>query len=157
MPVRLTCYQGWLYVDLLTGLAYRRVGDGYRQTGTTDAHGYVVCNHLKKLYKVHRVVAELGGLDITNDIDHINGNRADNRLANLRPASRGQNNANSHKARPKLYSSVKGVSYDKARGKWVGHCTIDKATRQHRFDTENQAADWVAQQRKALHGEYAKA
>lgn len=100
MPVRLVCYQGWLYVNLLTGLAYRQVGDGYRQTGTTDAHGYVVCNRLKKLHKVHRVVAELGGLDVTQDIDHINGNRTDNRLANLRPASRGQNNANSHKARP---------------------------------------------------------
>ena len=157
MPIRLTCYQGWLYVDLETGTAYRLGKDGYRRTGTVDAHGYVVVNRLKRLYKVHRVVAELGGLDTTQDIDHINGNRADNRLANLRPASRGQNNANSHKERDKLYSSVKGVSYDKARGKWVGHCTIDKATRQRRFDTESQAADWVAQQRKALHGEYAKA
>ena len=39
MPIRLTCYQGWLYVDLLTGLAYRLGKDGYRLTGTIDAHG----------------------------------------------------------------------------------------------------------------------
>ena len=157
MPIRLTCYRGWLYVDLLTGLAYRLGKDGYRLTGTIDAHGYVVCNRLKKLYKVHRVVAKLGGLDVSGDVDHINGIRTDNRLANLRPATRGQNNANSHKARPKLYSAVKGVSYDKARAKWVGHCTINNRTRQRRFNTEAEAVAWVTEQRKALHGEYAKA
>ena len=50
-----------------------------------------------------------------------------------------------------------GVSYDKARAKWVGHVTIHGDTHQRRFATEQEAADWVACKRKELHGEYAKA
>lgn len=35
--------------------------------------------------------------------------------------------------------------------------TINDRTRQRRFDTEAEAEAWVTEQRKALHGEYAKA
>ena len=157
MLERLVLYQDWLHVDTEAGVAYRKVSGEYRRTGTVDAHGYVVCNRLRKLYKVHRVVAELVGMDVSNDIDHINGVRTDNRACNLRPALRGYNNANSHKGRDKLYSTTKGVSYDKARAKWMGHVTIHGDTHQRRFSTEQEAVDWVVCKRKELHGDYAKA
>ena len=107
-----------------------------------------------------KLLSELGAADAgltPDDIDHINGDRTDNRACNLRSALRGYNNANSHKGRAKLYSHTKGVSYDKARAKWVGHVTIHGDTHQRRFATEQEAADWVASKRKELHGEYAKA
>ena len=42
---------------------------------------------------------------------------------------------------------------------WLGegHVTIHGDTHQRRFDTDQEAADWVVCKRKELHGEYAKA
>ena len=57
----------------------------------------------------------------------------------------------------KVGNDTKGVSYDKARSKWVGHVTIHGDTHQRRFATEQEAADWVVYKRQELHGEYAKA
>ena len=50
-------------------------------------------------------------------VDHINGNGLDNRRCNLRIATHAQNQWNV--GRPKTNTSgIKGVRYDKARGKW---------------------------------------
>lgn len=51
-------------------------------------------------------------------IDHISGDRLDNRRANLRECSRSQNSANSA-ARSNSKSGFKGVSWLTARGCWV--------------------------------------
>jgi hypothetical protein len=52
-----------------------------------------------------------------DDIDHINGNRDDNRFSNLRLASRTQNNANSQVRRDNT-SGVKGVYWNRAGRCW---------------------------------------
>lgn len=60
-----------------------------------------------------------------DDIDHINGNRDDNRISNLRLASRSQNNVNS--VVPKNNTSGhKGAYYDKRRGHWVAEIWVYK-------------------------------
>lgn len=60
--------------------------------------GYKILKIGKKNYKLHRVIAYLFlGLDIENknkQIDHINGNRSDNRLENLRIVNNQQNQFN---------------------------------------------------------------
>lgn len=53
-------------------------------------------------------------------IDHINQNRSDNRIANLRLASHSENLRNC-KVRRDNTSGTKGVSFDATRGKWAVH------------------------------------
>src|SRR5574337_793160 len=59
----------------------------YRRTGATDAKGYKTSSHNWKFVKEHRRIMEaaLGRpLLPTEDVHHINGNKSDNRLSNLR-------------------------------------------------------------------------
>ena len=65
------------------------------------------------------VMEELIGRPLTKDelVDHINGDKLDNRRSNLRIATRSQNNANKGK-RKGTSSKFKGVSWDKKRNKW---------------------------------------
>jgi hypothetical protein len=70
--------------------------------------------------KLHRVAWFLYyGFWPSNHIDHINRNKIDNRLSNLREATNRQNSLNSSPHKDNLYSTFKGVSYDKRYKKWV--------------------------------------
>ena len=57
-------------------------------------------------------------------VDHINGNRLDNRKSNLRICSNQENNFNTIK-RSVNTSGYKGVWYDKTRDKWVSEIKVN--------------------------------
>lgn len=88
--------------------------------------------------------------------DHINGNTLDCRRANLRVASASQNQHNARK-RSDNSSGVKGVSFDKASGRWHAYIKLGgKQKNLGRFCSKDEA---VAARRKAaesLHGSYAR-
>ena len=68
-------------------------------------------------------------------VDHINGNRLDNRRCNLRLATDGQNMGNSKIPRHNT-SGFKGVSWDKRREQWEAYISKkDKKIHLGRFDT----------------------
>lgn len=73
----------------------------------------------KPLVYMHRLIV---GTTAKLETDHRNGDGLDNRRVNLRPATASQNRANMWKPRRpdgRPTSSIyKGVSWDKARGKW---------------------------------------
>ena len=71
-----------------------------------------------KIYLAHRVIWMLHhGSWPKNDIDHINGIRDDNRIENLREATRQENSLN--RSLSKLNKSgVKGVYFMNSRNKW---------------------------------------
>lgn len=74
------------------------------------ADGYLTVTFHKKRYKAHRICWLLASGDWPDgDIDHINGDRTDNRLDNLRVCSR-QNNLRNMKKQPNKSSVYKGVS-----------------------------------------------
>lgn len=77
--------------------------------GTYDKKGYRVVTYQGKKYKVHRLVAEvyLPNPDGKSCIDHINTNRSDNRVENLRWVTQKENN-NNPMSRKNLSESLKG-------------------------------------------------
>lgn len=85
---------------------------------TKDDKGYFVGRIFKLPFKAHRVIWALyHGEWPQNEIDHINRNKADNRISNLRDVTSSQNNQNkSLKSSNK--TGVSGVYWDEARSKW---------------------------------------
>lgn len=80
--------------------------------------GYVVTMLNNKPYRLHRLVwLFIHGEEPSDDIDHINGNRSDNRIENLRCAGLTENNRNlSRSTRNK--SGFIGVCFCKKRKLW---------------------------------------
>lgn len=104
----------------------------------------------KTMLRMHRIVLGLQPRDGTI-VDHINGNRLDNRLENLRVVSASGNGANrsilSHRNGSSRY---RGVSWDPERQAWVAYAKVNY--RKHhlgRFATEEEAAAAVAAFRTA--------
>lgn len=85
-----------------------------------------------------------------------NGDKLDNRKANLRSCTKAQNSHNSKSHRDNKYSSAKGVSFDKKRGKWTADImSCGKRFRLGRFSTESEAAEAYRRSAILLHKEFA--
>jgi hypothetical protein len=75
----------------------------------------------KRIYVwMHRVIA---GTPDGMDTDHINGNKLDNRRANLRVCTRSQNMHNSATGIKNNTSKYKGVTYN--GGKWIASICVN--------------------------------
>lgn len=75
-------------------------------------------------------------------VDHINGNRVDNSMENLRWVTAAENNMGFRKSSSRGGTIYRGVSWDKERNKWKTRITIDR--KEHhigRFDCEHKAAE----------------
>lgn len=93
--------------------------------GTPHNCGYWHINVAGQLYLAHRLAwFYVTGKWPTNQIDHINGDRRDNRFENLRLANGSQNNANA-RLRKDSSSGFKGVSFHKQRRMWRSTICID--------------------------------
>jgi hypothetical protein len=80
--------------------------------------GYVRVKILDKFYLAHRLIWALHtGKDFSEDIDHINGNRKDNKISNLRAVNRAENTRNRCLSKSNT-SGVMGVYFDKREKKW---------------------------------------
>ena len=100
-----------------------KVGD---VAGTVDYQGYVRISISGRRYRAHRLVwLYVYGIMPDTEIDHINGIKNDNRLSNLRLATRAQNETNKGKQRNNK-SGYKGVSWDKENNKWTALITINR-------------------------------
>ena len=90
---------------------------------SVDRHGYHQSNLGGKVLRAHRVAWALHtGTWPAADVDHINHNRTDNRITNLREASRGENRKNASKPCNNT-SGVCGVSWDIVYSKWQAYVT----------------------------------
>ena len=122
-----------------------------KDAGWPDRNGYLYMMVDGKNYAYHRLVwLHVHGKFPTHEIDHINGNRADNRIGNLRDVTRTQNMQNEVKVRKNSSSGFMGASFRKDRGTWVATIRVEgKAIRLGVFATPQEAeAAYVAAKRK---------
>ena len=94
---------------------------------TTNSHGYFVVEVDKVLYYAHRIAwMYIYGEFPYLDIDHINGDKVDNRIVNLREAC-DRTNGRNKKQQSNNKTGVTGVSYEKKSNTWrVNISTNDK-------------------------------
>lgn len=104
---------------------------------TLSKNGYAVrdAKRYTNYLMHHEIVGKRRGLDV----DHINRDKLDNRVKNLRHVTRSINNLNSAKPRGTMYSEYRGITFDKTRGKWKAELTIEKKTRVGYRSTEEEA------------------
>lgn len=167
----LTEEQRRLFADLTycpeTGL-FRWAVNGRGQTkragniaGSAHSGGYVRIKHGGRTYFAHRLAWLFhSGHWPACEIDHINGDRKDNRIANLREASVAQNRRNT-KGVPsrRKHSAFKGVTKDSRdkNPKWVAQIYANGKVRVlGRFLSEDEAAKAYQSAAKELHGEFAR-
>jgi len=112
------------HYDETTGTFTRRVRTSNRinvgdVAGNLMATGYVRFCVNGRAYTAHRLAwLYVHGRWPDGEIDHINGQRDDNRIANLREVSRGQNMQNLRSARLCNKAGLLGVSWDERNKKW---------------------------------------
>lgn len=93
--------------------------------GTPTAKGYIEISVKGKRYLAHRLAWLLSkGKWPSAQIDHIDGDKKNNRLSNLRLATNSQNHAN-RGAQKNSTSGIKGVYFWKTRGVWKSQIVVN--------------------------------
>lgn len=126
--------------------------------GTKNQFGYRQVSISGKRYFAHRIVWTLFNGDIPEDkeIDHINGERDDNRISNLRLVSRSQNNMNTAVSKRNT-SGCKGVCYHSGNRCWYARVFVNrKVVASGSFKDKDKAIDFVTSQREKIFGVYNK-
>ena len=131
----------------------RQCGD---EAGTPDSWGYIQIRLRGRRYAAHRLAwLYVHGEWPPSEIDHANGNPGDNRLVNLRPATKAQNNFNK-RAPVTNKSGVKGVRWHTRHKKWVAEIRVNgKKKHLGCFDSLEKAAAAYRDEAIAHHGEFA--
>jgi len=115
-----------LHYDPLAGLlTWKKPTSNRVKVGSVvkcrDTHGYPIARIDGTLYLAHRLAfLYMVGRFPKHDIDHVDGNRANNAWANLREATRQENHRN---RTPK--NGVKGIQL-MANGKWRARITVSR-------------------------------
>ena len=126
-----------------------------KPTGRISRRGYWEVSYQEFLYKVHRIVWEIHFGEIPDNlcIDHINGNKADNRIENLRLVDEKGNSRNT-KAPSNNKTGTVGVAYNKDKaGNIIGYraiwATLEGKQRNKNFffkKYEEELAEFLAQE-----------
>ena len=150
-----------LFYDAQTGFLYWRNTELVKKSvwgkeaGSIRPDGYknigVRINGKTKNFKAHRLAWLLVYKRLPkNHIDHINGNRLDNRMENLRNATAPENNQNLRIPQKNNKTGVLGVSLDKGMYK-AQICINGKNKNIGRFDTIEKATKAYIQAKRESH------
>lgn len=120
--------------------------DGYKAVTVDGVH--YLAHRLAWLYVHGRWPAEM--------VDHVNGDRGDNRLSNLREAKVWQNSANSS-SRSTSGTGIKGVSYVARKKKYTARVMVQSHLYNlGYFSTKEEAAEAIAEAHRQHQGEFAR-
>lgn len=121
-----------IHYDPTTGIFTWAVGDrGIRkgaQAGSVDVYGYRIIRVNRTRYRAHRLAWFLSyGVWPKGEIDHIDGCRDNNRIANLRDVSRAENAQNVVAAqRNNVSCGLLGVTWNKQHRCWQSKLQANK-------------------------------
>ena len=139
-----------------TGAIYSKTSRTNRRAGERcdRLSGSYLRVYVKRLIMAHRVAWKIYyHKEPPEWIDHINGNRLDNRIANLRGATHPQNMCN-RKVATHSKSCLRGIS-QRENGKWRAYrCSNGRRFNIGTFPTKQEAIDTLRATRKLIHGEF---
>lgn len=129
------------------------IGD---KAGSRNSQGYIQISYKAKKYKAHRLILMWHGIELGDEVDHIDGNKTNNKIDNLRSVSKNQNQWNS-KTRKDNVSGVKGVRWHKRDCKWAVSFRVNKKLHSFGYYDDLELAELVANEaRSSYHGQYAR-
>jgi len=128
-----------------------------KEAGGVDGKGYrrVKYDQSEPSIATHRVVFLLHYGFLPEVVDHIDGNKINNSIGNLRSATQQKNNYNSRLARHNT-SGIKGVNFHKPSKRW--RCVMSRKNKTLQvwgFDSKEDASDFMQLWREMEHGEFA--
>ena len=133
--------------DLVKPYRWHLSGGGY-------AIATIRVGSMRKTITMQRLILGMCEYD-TEQVDHANRNRLDNRRGNLRTCSASQN-AQNRMRRPGGSSSFKGVGWDRKYGKWRATLCVHGQQRHiGYFHSEQEAAQAYDQAALQEHGQFA--
>jgi len=96
------------------------------KAGAINGKGYICVRLFNRKFMAHRIIWELhyGEIPKGFEIDHVDMNKANNLLGNLRLATRSQNMLNK-KLNPRNTSGYRGVNWNKAAKKWQARIFVN--------------------------------
>jgi hypothetical protein len=124
--------------------------------GWVNKRGYIETKVNGRCVKVHRLIFLMHHGYLPTEVDHINGDKLDNRIENLRAATKSQNQQN-RKVNKNSKSGVKGVSWQTSTTKWI--VQISDGTSQKvwgRYVNLSDAKARADEVREKLHGEFCR-
>lgn len=127
-----------------------------KRIGCQELSGYIKCSFFRRRYREHQLVFLYFKGYIPDYIDHINGDRSDNRIENLRDITNQQNSCN-RKGVDGTSSIYKGVTWNRSLSKWQASIHHNyKNIYIGLFDCEIAAANAYDEKALEIHKEYAK-
>jgi hypothetical protein len=134
----------------------RRRWKAGQMAGTIVEKGYIRIRVDDRLYLAHRLaVLYVTGSWPADQVDHVNGVKADNRIANIRECTPGQN-ARNRKRRCGGASDLKGA-YRASGGRWSSSITHNRRRFYLGvFDTQEEAHAAYCAAAQEHHGEFAR-
>lgn len=154
-----------LHYDAATGVFTWNVGNNKRGRGRVagsllksgSSRGYLYITVCGSKYRAHRLAWFYAYKTTPPVIDHIDGNKANNALANLRAATQQQNSYNAKLSKLNT-SGFKGVCWDKSKMKWMASIRLPcgKQKTIGRYETKEEAAAAFKAVELATRGEFAK-
>jgi hypothetical protein len=142
----------WKTFDYRDGQLIRRSTG--KPTGYKMKSGYLQVGIYSRLEYAHRIIFLMFYGYLPDEVDHISGDRTNNKIENLR-ASILMTNQWNRKMKAINTSGYKGVYWHKQRERW--HASIEVNHKKYSLglhDTAEQAADAYMRASIALHGEY---
>jgi hypothetical protein len=125
-----------------------------KEAGWKHNAGYTAVAVNYKKYLAHRVIFNMFHGYEPKEIDHIDGDKSNNKIENLRDANSSQNKCNT-KIRSDNTSGVKNVCWNKQRNTWVVRIAFKGKIKQWYVDNLELAELIAIEAREKLHGVFA--
>lgn len=126
-----------------------------QEVGSIHKTGYRHVTWLGKKHKVHRLIFLMHHGYLPKEVDHINGDRADNRIENLREVTRSENQQNRPMCQNNT-SGYRGVSWHKKSKAWVVRVTKQGKSTVVGYFKDLELAGLVSEEyRRLVYGQFA--